>query len=348
VRAASKQKWLEVHGIEHWTHFYTDYGLDCRSASSTTSSRARRTAGTSSRRCCCRSAIPARSSSSARERMAARAHAMDQVPSRSGAADAVDRSGRRGVRHLRAAGRRRHLPDRAAEGGDRDHRADRGQAVVSSATEDADLFLVLRVFSPDMKEVTFQGALDPHTPIGARLAARLAPQARPKLTLPYRPYHTHDEKQPLTPGEVYELDIEVWPTCIVVPKGPSAGDLRRQDHAASRRRPRELPVAAFDQEGRQDRQERSQEGGEGRDQDRQEGRQSGEEDGQEGDEESRAPPLGAACFLSLPNGSCAHAPGKRRQRGVSDAKRGATGFPPPLWGRDREGGGSERRIHPHP
>ena len=26
VRAASKQKWLEAHGIEHWTHFYTDYG----------------------------------------------------------------------------------------------------------------------------------------------------------------------------------------------------------------------------------------------------------------------------------------------------------------------------------
>src|SRR5919202_1145113 len=26
VRAASRDKWLEVHGIEHWTHFYTDYG----------------------------------------------------------------------------------------------------------------------------------------------------------------------------------------------------------------------------------------------------------------------------------------------------------------------------------
>src|SRR5262249_45683796 len=26
VRAAAKQKWLEGHGIEHWTHFYTDYG----------------------------------------------------------------------------------------------------------------------------------------------------------------------------------------------------------------------------------------------------------------------------------------------------------------------------------
>ena len=27
VRAASGQKWLEMHGIEHWTHFYTDYGV---------------------------------------------------------------------------------------------------------------------------------------------------------------------------------------------------------------------------------------------------------------------------------------------------------------------------------
>ena len=26
VRAASKQKWLELHGLEHWTHLYTDYG----------------------------------------------------------------------------------------------------------------------------------------------------------------------------------------------------------------------------------------------------------------------------------------------------------------------------------
>src|SRR5215470_5910447 len=26
VQAASRQKWLEAHGGEHWTHFYTDYG----------------------------------------------------------------------------------------------------------------------------------------------------------------------------------------------------------------------------------------------------------------------------------------------------------------------------------
>ena len=40
-----------------------------------------------------------------------------------------------------------------------------------------------------------------------------------KRSLPYRPYHSHDELQPLKPGEVVELDVEIWPTCIVVPKG---------------------------------------------------------------------------------------------------------------------------------
>ncbi len=53
---------------------------------------------------------------------------------------------------------------------------------------------------------------------GAGLAAGLASQARSVLSEPYRPYHTHDEKQPLTPGEVVELDVEIWPTSIVVPK----------------------------------------------------------------------------------------------------------------------------------
>ena len=37
---------------------------------------------------------------------------------------------------------------------------------VSSSTTDADIFAVLRVFSADMKEIVFMGAIDPHTPIG--------------------------------------------------------------------------------------------------------------------------------------------------------------------------------------
>ena len=90
---------------------------------------------------------------------------------------------------------------------------------VSSATEDADLFLVMRVFTGDLKEITFQGALDAHTPIAQGWLRVSHRKLDENLTLPYRPYHTHDEEQKLTPGEIYEVDVEVWPTCIVVPKG---------------------------------------------------------------------------------------------------------------------------------
>ena len=58
---------------------------------------------------------------------------------------------------------------------------------ISSSTVDADIFLVLRLFAPDMKEVVFQGALDPQYPDWARLAARLASQARQKANLAVPP-----------------------------------------------------------------------------------------------------------------------------------------------------------------
>src|SRR5690349_7980673 len=90
---------------------------------------------------------------------------------------------------------------------------------LSSSTSDADVFVVLRVFAPDGKEVVFQGALDPHTPIGQGWLRASHRKLDPNLSLPYRPYHTHDESQPLTAGQSVELDIEIWPTCIVVPAG---------------------------------------------------------------------------------------------------------------------------------
>ena len=81
------------------------------------------------------------------------------------------------------------------------------------------MFVVLRVFSPDLKEVVFQGAIDPHTPIGQGWLRASHRKLDKKLSKPYRPYHTHTKKQPLKPGEVVELDIEIWPTSIVVPAG---------------------------------------------------------------------------------------------------------------------------------
>jgi predicted acyl esterase len=90
---------------------------------------------------------------------------------------------------------------------------------ISSATADADIFAVLRVYDPQGQEVLFQGALDPKTPVGQGWLRASQRKLDPKLSLPYRPYHTHDAEQPLKAGEVCELDVEIWPTCIVVPKG---------------------------------------------------------------------------------------------------------------------------------
>ena len=90
---------------------------------------------------------------------------------------------------------------------------------VSSSTEDADLFLVLRVFAPDLREVTFMGAIDPHTPIAQGWLRASHRKLDKKLSTEYRPYHAHDEIQKLKPGQPVELDIEILPTCIVIPAG---------------------------------------------------------------------------------------------------------------------------------
>jgi hypothetical protein len=90
---------------------------------------------------------------------------------------------------------------------------------VSSETADADLFLVLRLYDPAGKEVTFIGANDPRVPLALGWLRASQRKLDPKKSLPYRPWHTHDEIRPLTPGEPVELDIEIWPTSIVVPPG---------------------------------------------------------------------------------------------------------------------------------
>ena len=90
---------------------------------------------------------------------------------------------------------------------------------VSSTTSDADLFVTVQAFAPDGREVEFPGTVDPHTPLAQGWLRCSHRKLDPKKSLPYRPYHTHDEKWPLVPGRVYEIDVEVWPTCVVLPAG---------------------------------------------------------------------------------------------------------------------------------
>jgi uncharacterized protein len=95
--------------------------------------------------------------------------------------------------------------------------------VLASTTADADVFLALRAFSPDGREIDFAGANDPHTPLSQgwlRASHRELDQLR---SLPYRPYHRHRRRRLLRPGRRYNLDVELWPTSAVLPAGSRIG-----------------------------------------------------------------------------------------------------------------------------
>ena len=66
----------------------------------------------------------------------------------------------------------------------------------------------------------FQGALDPHTPIAQGWLRASHRKLDPELSAPVSALpHRTTSRSRSTPGEVYELDVEIWPTCIVVPAG---------------------------------------------------------------------------------------------------------------------------------
>lgn len=79
----------------------------------------------------------------------------------------------------------------------------------ASSTTDIDLFVTLQAFSPDNREVDFQGTVDPHTPLAQGWLRASHRQLDTEKTLPYRPFHTHEELLPLQAGSIYELDVEI-------------------------------------------------------------------------------------------------------------------------------------------
>lgn len=90
---------------------------------------------------------------------------------------------------------------------------------VASSPTDTDLFLIVRVFDPAGTELTFMGSTDPNTPIANGWLRASHRRLDPQRSTPYRPYHPHDRVEPLTPGQVYECDVEIVTSCIVVPAG---------------------------------------------------------------------------------------------------------------------------------
>ena len=219
-RAASKQKWLEAHGIEHWTHFYTDYGRDLQlrffdyflhgkkngwDRQPSVRLQVRHVDRFVER---CESEWPLKRTQWTKLYLDPAGRLAANKPANKKSVLRFEAMGD-GVTFLTAPlERETEITGPSA-----------AKLYVSSSTKDADIFAVLRVLSPDLKEVVFQGAIDPHTPIGQGWLRASHRQLDKKLSKPYRPYHTHSKKEPLKPGQVVVLDIEIWPTSIVVPAG---------------------------------------------------------------------------------------------------------------------------------
>jgi putative CocE/NonD family hydrolase len=90
---------------------------------------------------------------------------------------------------------------------------------VSSTTEDMDVFVTLRNIGPDGKEVHEVGQHGQPVPLTKGWLRASHRKTDPKKSLPYRPFHPHNERWWLNANEPVELPIEVWPTCIVLKKG---------------------------------------------------------------------------------------------------------------------------------
>jgi len=221
VQSKSKDKWLEVHGIEHWTHFYTDYGMDLQKRFFGYYLKGEKNGWNKQPKVQLQVRHPGEVFVERHENewplkrtewtkfyINPEDMSLSTTPQKK-KAEATYGGFSDGLTFMTPP-----LEEAMEITG-----PIASKLFVSSETTDADMFLVLRVFGPDMKEVTFQGALDPHTPIAQGWLRASHRKLDTKKSLPYRPYHTHDEEQPLKPGKAYELDVEVWPTCITVPKG---------------------------------------------------------------------------------------------------------------------------------
>jgi len=91
---------------------------------------------------------------------------------------------------------------------------------VSSTAEDMDIYVTIRNIDPQGKDVCEVGQRG--EPVSCVTKGWLRASHRKldeQRSLFYRPYHAHDERQWITPGEIVECRVEIWPTSMVFRKG---------------------------------------------------------------------------------------------------------------------------------
>ena len=220
LRAGSKQKWLEVHGDTHFTHFYSSYGEALQKRFFGHFLKGEDTGWGKQPRVSLNIRHPG-------EKFVLRAENEWPLARTQWTKYYLQPDGPA----LSAGRARRHDARRYETTGDgltfrtpplqrpRDHRPGRGQTLGVVGDHRCRYLPGAAGVRPAGKEVTFIGSNDPRMPVGLGWLRASQRKLDPKMSLPYRPWHTHDEERPLTPGEPVELDVEIWPTSIVVPPG---------------------------------------------------------------------------------------------------------------------------------
>jgi predicted acyl esterase len=82
-----------------------------------------------------------------------------------------------------------------------------------------DLFLTIRNIDGDGNEVLETGQQGTPVPVAKGWLRVSHRELDAELSLPYRPYHRHQRRLYLTPGEIVKVEVEIWPTSMVFRKG---------------------------------------------------------------------------------------------------------------------------------
>jgi predicted acyl esterase len=226
LAAGSEQKWLEIHGGAHWAEFYTDYGLDLQKRFFGHFLKGERTGWEDQPpvqlqiRRPDRTTFPVRNEN---EWPLARTQWTRFYLDFEDMALTSEPRGTASRLNYEALGEGLTFKTAPFEAETEITGPVASRLLLSSKTADADVFLVLRLFDTDEREVTFFGAVEPHAPIGQGWLRASHRKLDREKTRPYRPWHAHNELQPLVPDVPVQLDVEIWPICIVVPKGYRIG-----------------------------------------------------------------------------------------------------------------------------
>ncbi len=90
---------------------------------------------------------------------------------------------------------------------------------ISASSDDADLFVIIRKYDAAGNEIRFPAQNGPDIPAAIGWLRASHRKLDDALSTAFRPVHSHDDLQKLTPGEVVPVEIEIWPTSVVLDAG---------------------------------------------------------------------------------------------------------------------------------